>query len=494
MSLFTTIKKNRPKRTAFNLSHDKKLSCRMGDLVPILNEEIIPGDNWQVNSGTFLRLAPLIAPVMAKVDVYIHYFFVPNRILDDNWEDFITGDGVTPPEQLTAEDGDLDKYKLGDYFGLPIMEGDQAQALGIQKMPFLAYHKIWNEWYRDQDLQDEWEDGDQLFELHRRAWAKDYFTSARPWTSKGGEGILPITNTVTYQDPMQYDDGITQHNVNVETATGYLKTTDPNVTAGGQFENIDSVEGQVSINEFRIAHRIQKWFERQSRAGSRYTETILSHFGRNVGDARLNRPEYLSGGKQGVVISEVLNTTGGQDLAVANKVPQGEMSGHGISVGGTAGFKKTFNEHGWLIGIMSVVPKPEYASQGVHRSWTRSDKFDYPWPEFANLGEQAILNKELHVDHTTADEDTFGYQSIYSELKYKASSVHADMRDNLNMWNMCRIFDTTPTLGDKFIECDTTTINERIFAAGDLADQLWVQVQHNIIARRPLPYYGTPTI
>ena len=495
MSIFKTIQGNKQRKTAFNLSHDKKLSMRMGDLVPILCEEVVPGDSWNIRTQSFIRLAPMIAPVMHSVDAYIHYFFVPNRLLNGAWEKFITGDSSAALPTLGEEE--IIKGGLGDFLGLPPMTAEQTDNQNISLFPFQAYTLIYNEYYRDQNLQDEIDITDQaeIIELRKRAWEKDYFTSALPWTQKGAEGVLPFDTTVTYKDPSFFvqstvpEDSARTLNTSAFNAADdqYHNRIRNSAGTEGYIDNVESIEGQITINEFRIAHRIQKWFERQARAGSRYTETLLSHFGTHTGDARLQRPEYLGGGKQPVVMSEVLQTS------ESATTPQGTMSGHGISVGNTAKAHQVFKEHGYILAILSVMPKPAY-QQGIHKSWLRQDKFDYYWPEFAHLGEQAVLNKELYLQHNAGDLDTFGYQSRYAEYKYKAPSVHGDMRTSLAFWHMGRIFSAAPSLNEAFIRMDGSSINARVFAAGDAADQLWVQIHHSIIARRPMPYYATPTI
>jgi hypothetical protein len=504
-NIFQSVRGNKPKRTAFNLSHDKKLTAKMGDLVPVLCEEVVPGDSFDIKTQSFIRMAPMIAPVMHKVDTYMHYFYVPNRIIWDKWEDFITGETLETPPILTSFQ-QVGKGTLSDYFGLPpfTTNSDELKAAKISNLPHRAYCKIFNEFYRDQNLQEEVipENTSNWGNLQKRAWEKDYFTSALPWTQKGPEAVIPIgAINPNYSDTSLIFQEGTQTPISGELyaqAGTLVGETNPGSPRPARMENLDPdqpFEGDITINEFRIAHRIQKWFERQARAGSRYTETILSHFGVHTGDSRLDRPEYLGGGKQPVVISEVLNTNGVDNPDIAQD-PLGQMAGHGVSVGNTAQAKRTFKEHGYIMCIMSVMPKPAYQN-GIHKSWTRQDKFDFFWPEFAHLGEQEVKNMELFASgDDKANNETFGYQSRYAEYKYKGSSVHADMRNSpMDSWHMGRIFKDLPLLNAEFIECNTEAIDERIFAAGGVEnDQLWIQIHHNIIARRPMPYYGTPTI
>jgi len=502
--LFSTVGSRKPKRTAFDLSHEKKLSCKMGQLIPIMNDEIMPGDTFKVRTEVLVRLAPMIAPVMHRTNVFIHYFFVPNRIIWDQWEEFITGqvDILAP---LLDSNTVIPKGSLGDYLGLPV--GVSPLNLGgINRLPLLAYYKIWNDYYRDQNQQVAYEYSDVgTPELTGppllRAWEKDYFTSSLPAKQQDGPYGVPI-------EPNYIATGSLAYHTDNSPADGPLSVTNSSIHDNAESVIIKNlVEGQesaVDINEFRIAHRLQRWAERQMRSGNRYVETLLSHWGVTNNDLRMMRPQYLGGGKMPVTISEVLNTNGNkiEDASLGSNVPLGDMAGHGIGIGSTPMAKATFKEHGWIMGIMSVIPKTTYQN-GIHRSWLRKDKFQYPWPEFANFGEHAVLQKEIYATTDSVENDTiFGYQSQYSDLKYKGSSVHGDFRDNLSFYHMGRIFADVPDSGEQlppalnedFIKCDTSAINERVFTTGDTSDTLWIQIYNAVTAIRPLPYYGTPTL
>jgi len=489
----------------------------MGELIPIYHEHVVPGDKFRVNSDIFIRLAPMLAPIMHRVNVFTHYFFVPNRIVWDEWETFITGgeDGLQTaamPYVIIDEStkASFAKGKLSDYFGIPITDGatiDKSTTLNC--LPFRAYQEIYNEYYRDQNLAAKIEYGGKgsgavtgfpdLLNLRSRAWEKDYFTSALPWPQRGADVTLPVTTTPQYKDvSIVYNEDGT-----VVTGNGPIQHSDAGGYIGGvitgtgnaRIENLEEQqEGtSVTINELRNATRLQEWLEKNARGGSRYIEQILSHFGVKSSDSRLQRPEYLGGGKSPVIISEVLNQAGSQggegDPALA---PVGEMSGHGVSVGKTNGFTKSFEEHGQIIGIMSVLPRTTY-QQGLDRHWNKTDKLDFYWPEFAHLGEQEILNKEVYLEWNGAApprEETFGYIPRYSEYKYKQSSVHGEFRDELDYWHMGRKFTQQPTLSTQFVLADPT---HRIFAVEDQAeDKLYCQIYHRVSAIRPMPYYGTP--
>ena len=516
MKLFSQVKGNYPKRTGFDLSHDKKLSCKIGQLIPILVDEVVPGDTFSVNSEVMVRLAPMLAPVMHRMNVYVHYFYVPNRIIWSDWKDFITGQDeidknpkniptFSTSNQLATRSG-----SLSDYLGIPT-DIDLSKN-PISQLPFRAYYKIWDEYYRDQNQQTEtnygtWSSGAGYAlwsNIKERAWEKDYFTSALPWAQKTPEGLpVGIPVDLNYTQP-----GSLAFHSDGTPADGPLQVTNSSITDGTESVTIknfvDGEELDISLNDFRYAHRLQKWFERQARSGSRYVETMLSHYGQKIPDL-YDRPEFLGGGKTPVVMSEVMNTNANQsgDQGATN-MPLGDMAGHGIAVGRMNKTTAKFKEHGWLMGIMSVIPKTTY-QDGIHKMFSRKDKFDFYWPEFANLGEQPILNKELWIsaDDTTND-DIFGYQSIYSEYKYKSSGVHGDMRNDLNYWHMGRKFygDKDYYLNEDFIKCDHTEVS-RIFAVPTQQnpdkdyqnkDHLWVHVYNDVKAYRPMPYYGTPTL
>ena len=492
--IFEKVKMRRPKMSAFDLSHEKKLSLKMGGLYPVFHEEIIPGDQYSVNTEILMRMAPMIAPIMHKVDVYMHYFFVPNRIIWNQWEDFITGgklgDQVIAIPTVFLDTTTGQKGSVADYFGLPL--GNYTTGTGLNGLPFMAYTEIYNEYYRDQNLSDpidysaaawritDWKD------ILQRCWEKDYFTSALPFAQRGPDVNVPVQFDYLDESVVKTNPG------GVSPGTGSLNTDSAGglVTGAGQsirLENLESNATDFDIRELRRSARLQEFFEKAARAGSRYKEQLMAYFGVHSGDARLDRPEYLGGGKQPLVVSEVLNTS-----ATATEA-QGNMAGHGITVGGSNTFKKTFTEHGHVLGIMSVLPRTAY-QQGINRMYKRDDRFDYYWPEFANIGEQEVLNYEVFVDPTAGtpvDEGTFGYQQRYAEYKYKCGSVHGDFRDTLDFWHMGRIFASQPNLNESFVNSDPT---DRIFAVQDGSDYLYCHLHHSVKARRPMPYFSDPRL
>lgn len=525
------------KRNLFDLSHEVKMSGKMGYLYPILCLEGLPGDTIRDQMTAMVRFAPLLSPVMHSMDVKTDFFFVPARILSDSWEEFITGgqngdlEPVLPYTTVanlvaTGREDFLNKGSLWDYFGLPIAgiqnpsPPTNYSALPISLLPFRAYTKIFNDYFRDPNLDDEIDletelDGlvpqvaDGYMAIRRRGWDRGYFTNALPFAQRGPAVLMPFDAEVTYRDRTllinaNTDAPLTGHT----TASGAgdpWATENVGVPGGILFggiptniENIESISSSnITINDLRRSMAIQSWLENNARGGARYNEQILSHFNTRVPDYRLQRAEYLGGGRQPVVISEVLST------ADTETVPVGDMAGHGISVGKSNRFTYHCQEHGFVIGIMSIVPKPSYAAQGIHRMWTRTSKFDYAWPELANLGEQEVLSRELYYSFNLDDEadnnSVFGYLPRYAEYKVIEDRLAGDFRDTLAHWHEARMFNIRPTLSATFqrmVENPPSgeATYRRIFAVQDGTDYLWIQLFHRLTAKRPLPYFGVPML
>lgn len=516
MSIFTKVKVKKPRRSNFDLSYDVKTTTEFGRLTPIMLQEVMPGDTFKLSSQIFCRMAPMIAPIMSRIDVYTHFFFVPMRILWDKWEDFITGgeDGlqapIIPRIQLLAMKAQnlLGTNSLASYLGLPI-EGGVTSSVSL--LPFKAYQQIYNDWYRDQNLEDPIDIDKsvtigsstfindklrQILTIRNRAWQKDYFTSALPWAQRGPQVELPISEDGDLQVRFKSQGTVLSGNHNISWPTGgnqYQSHLDINEEGGTNpmTAYIDALHNPT-INELRRSIRVQEWLEKSARGGARYIEQILSHFGVKSSDSRLQRAELLGGGKSPIMISDIEQTSSSDATS-----PQGNLAGKGVTAQVTHGFQRFFEEHGFVIGIMSIMPKASY-QQGIQRLWSRQDKFDYAWPEFANLGEQEILNKELYVSQGSNPNGVFGYAPRYSEYKYNSGLVTGEFRNTLTYWHTGRIFTEEPKLNNKFIKPDVDSLN-RIFAYpgdedGGYNDHFWVQVYHNLQAKRPLPYYGIPTI
>ena len=530
MSIFSKVAMPRPPSNTFDLSHDRKFSGRIGELMPITCMEVVPGDKFNIKATNLTRFAPLITPIMHKASVYCHFFFVPNRILWSNWENFISGgeDGLSDPTFPTINLTVPTQYgvsSLSDYMGLPT--GNQIQ--NVSAIPFAGYQKIYNDYYRDENLIPLVElpltDGNQtgaqtaqLLEKHKRAWQHDYFTSALPFTQRGPEATIPLGGTAPISwnqepgviDTLRYTDngdiikGFDSSSatpLETSTSSGSLFVNDPSrINDRVSWDNSEHLTADLSqatassINDLRRAFRLQEWLERNARGGARYIEVIMAHFGVQSSDSRLQRPEFLGGSSTPITISEVLQTSNPAPSVVADQqTPQANMAGHGVSVGSSNYVSYRAEEHGYIMGIMSIMPKTAY-QQGVPKHFKKLDKFDYYWPSFANIGEQPILNEELYHTDTATDQDVFGYTPRYAEYKYIPSSVHAKFRSDLNFWHMGRIFTTPPALNQDFIECDATEV-DRVFALNDPTEEhLYIYLHNEVKATRLMPYFGTPTI
>lgn len=502
-NLFNSIKLTKPKKNVFDLSHDVKLSLDMGKIVPILALDCVPGDKFTIGCESLLRFAPMIAPVMHRMDVTFHYFFVPNRIVWDGWEKWITDANSTrvfPYLEFTG--GDCPTGSLPDYLGLP--DPAAGEPYKASALPFAAYQMIYNEYYRDQNLVNEINfpltDGDNdshrgaLTALRTRAWEHDYFTASLPFAQKGEAVDIPL-GTIQGNAEVVKDfsvPGVETWNTEDSGDGDFINVNAENLlgtSSRNLFAKTEGLEvGSTTINDLRRAYRLQEWLERNARAGTRYVESILAHFGVRSSDKRLQRPEYITGVKSPVTISEVLNTTGTQtDISE----PQGTMAGHGISVTGGKYGGYFCEEHGYIIGVMSVMPKPAY-QQGIPKHFLKiADQFDFFTPSFANIGEQEVRNGELYAENVTEAfrNEVFGYVPRYAEYKYMPSRVAGDFKGTLDFWHFGRKFATAPALNQTFIECNP---GKRIFAVDSTEHSLYCHVYNKIQAVRPMPKFGTP--
>lgn len=506
------------RKNKFNQSHVNSTTGNLGYIIPIMLTEAIPGDVWQGDNKVVCRFAPLVAPVMHEVEMSVYTFFVANRLLWDNWESFITGgrngdDASVPPfVNIEPTNG-----SLADYFGLPIV----SNSIKVSALPFRAMALIYNDYFRDQDLQDEiaislddGEDSTTSTALLKANWQKDYFTTARPWPQKGDAINIPLGDSAKV-----YGSGqalrLFQYGEDTNTS-GFLRLTNPSEDSGNSSSFVQraingtfqgalypptkeqlqrdgsqyypfiadlSNASTITVDELREAFAYQRMSERAARTGSRY-EDLLHAWGLRTQDSRLQRPELISIRRSKVQFSEVLQTSpnsGGDGV--------GEMFGHGISALRSGRWRYYIPEHGFLMSFLCVRPKAVY-TQGIERMWTRETRYDYWHPELQHIGQQEVLNKEIYADGTDADDEVFGYQNRYDELRRGKNHVTGEFRSTLSDWNMARIFENRPNLNSEFITCNPT---DRIFqATSELADQMYLMVRNDCIARRLLSRNGNP--
>ena len=481
------------KRSNFNLSHQKKLTADMGYIIPITWYEALPGDILRQSTTALIRMTPLVTPVMHRVFVRIHHFFVPNRLIWDDWEDFITGgsdgkdDTIHPYKSMSSA---IQNGSLFDYLGIP--PHTPATPIRFNSLPLRAYNLIYNEYYRDQDLVTEIPinktsglDNDPNYTLKKASWPKDYFTTCRPWEQKGDEVVVPVGGTAPVRgigstlgafsgggsvvvvetgntDAKNYTKGI---NTNF-----YLEQDPSNIGYPNVRAYLSEATG-IPINDLRLALALQRDMESKAQYGSRYSEVLAHEFGIRNQDSRLQKPEYLGGGKSVIQFSEVLSTDG------ANT---GDMYGHGISAMRTNSFRRFIPEHGIVMTLMSVLPEPLYTS-GLNRSFIRETKEDYFDKTLQFIGEQEVYNKEIQVTHTDR-EGIFGYQKRYDEYRYIPSSIAGDMRTTLNTWHYGREFRGDVALNQTFTDCTPTKRTQ-----ADLnAKSMIITAHHNLIAKRQI--------
>lgn len=493
-------------RSSFDRSHGCKTTFDSGYIVPVFVDEALPGDTFNLGMTGFGRLATPIHPFMDNLYIDSFFFSIPVRLVWDNWQRF-NGEQIDPDDstdylvpQMVSPVGGYQVGSLSDYFAIPT----QVAGLSHSALWHRAYNLIWNEWFRDENLQDslpvprdDGPDDPADYVLKRRGKRHDYFTSALPWPQKGpavelplGSNVPVVSNNQTIQMvPASSSARNIRFGANGLTYDG--STVDPSQAA--RFGNQTGLVADLSeataatINQLRQAFQIQKLYERDARGGTRYVEIIKSHFGVTSPDARLQRPEYLGGGSSPINVNAIPQTSNTTDDS-----PQGNLAAVGTLSVGRHGFSKSFTEHCLVMGFVSVRADLNY-QQGLNRMWSRQTRWDFYWPALSHIGEQAILNKEIYAQGTSADEDVFGYQERFAEYRYKPSVITGQFRSTyaqtLDTWHLAQDFSSLPTLGDTFIQENPPV--ERVIAVPSQPEFLF-DAYFKYRCARPMPVYSVP--
>lgn len=534
-------------RSTFDRSASVKTSFNVGDIVPFFLEEVLPGDTFNVRTSKVVRMQTLLTPIMDNVYLDSYYFFVPNRLVWNHWKEF-NGENTESAwiptteysvPQITSPSAGWSVGTLADYFGLPTGVG----GLSVSALPFRAYALVMNEWFRDQNLQDPLvvpvddatvvgvNTGNFVTDCAKgglpyiAAKYHDYFTSCLPSPQKGPDvtlsvasaGDLPVVAKANDVDislwpkyngnlrfvDMKYTGGTSSWEDSRMLSLGVNSESKLAGTeiAGGTFygavpSNLWAVNSGsaivATINQLRMAFQIQKLYERDARGGTRYIEVLKSHFGVTSPDARLQRPEYLGGNRVPINVNQVIQQSG---TGAGADTPQGTVVGMSQTTDSNHDFMKSFTEHGYIIGVMVARYDHTY-QQGIERHWSRKTRFDYYWPVFANIGEQAVLNKEIFAQGTAKDNEVFGYQEAWSDYRYKPNRVTGEMRSayeqSLDVWHLADDYASLPSLSDSWIREDKNTVDRVLAVKSSVSDQLFADIYVSNRATRPMPMYSVP--
>ncbi len=530
-------------RSRFDRSASVKTSFNVGDIVPFYVEEVLPGDTFQVKSSKVVRMQTLLTPMMDNVYLDTYYFFVPNRLVWEHWKQFcgentesawIPETQYNVPQLVSPATTGWTVGSIADYFGIPT----GVPGLSVNALPFRAYALIMNEWFRDQNLQDPLVvplDDSTVTGVNTGTFVTDvakggkpyiaskyhdYFTSCLPSPQKGPDVTIPVAEAANYPVvPLAQQVPASLIGSQKYTASGVLKDAariDFDATGaqkvkyfaagGGVSDNYgapvinnlwavtDGNAQAATINQLRLAFQIQKFYEQQARGGSRYTEVVRSFFGVTSPDARLQRPEYLGGNRIPINVNQVIQQSGTE----ASGTPQGTVVGMSQTTDTHDDFIKSFTEHGFIIGVMCARYDHTY-QQGLNRMWSRKDKFDYYWPVFANIGEQAVKNKEIFATGSkpgSKDDEVFGYQEAWADYRYKPSQVTGEMRSqyekSLDVWHLADDYAQLPTLSDSWIREDKTNVDRVLAVTSTVSNQLFADIYVTNYATRPMPMYSVP--